>query len=60
MTLYVHKKLPLSAVCLSWLGRIETQEAKYVECWPNTTAAWAGWSRFDIPLDRYEVEYVPF
>jgi hypothetical protein len=29
------------------------QEAKYVERWPNTTSAWAGWSRFDIPLDRY-------
>jgi hypothetical protein len=24
-----------------------TQEAKYVESWPNTTSAWAGWSRFD-------------
>jgi hypothetical protein len=21
--------------------------------WPNTTSAWAGWSRFDIPVDRY-------
>jgi hypothetical protein len=30
-----------------------TQEAKYVESWPNTTSAWAGWSRFDIPMDRY-------
>jgi hypothetical protein len=29
------------------------QEAKYVERWPNTTSAWAGWSRFDIPVDRY-------
>jgi hypothetical protein len=29
------------------------QEAKYVEGWPNTTSAWAGWSRFDIPVDRY-------
>jgi hypothetical protein len=29
------------------------QEAKYVESWPNTTSAWAGWSRFDIPVDRY-------
>jgi hypothetical protein len=25
----------------------------YVESWPNTTSAWAGWSRFDIPVDRY-------
>jgi hypothetical protein len=29
------------------------QEAKYVERWPSTTSAWAGWSRFDIPVDRY-------
>ncbi len=29
------------------------QEAKYVESWPNTTSNWAGWSRFDIPVDRY-------
>jgi hypothetical protein len=29
------------------------QEAKYVEGWPNTTSAWSGWSRFDIPLERY-------
>ncbi len=29
------------------------QEAKYVESWPNTTSAWAGWSRFDIPVDRH-------
>jgi hypothetical protein len=31
----------------------ESKEAKYVESWPNTTSAWAGWSRFDIPVDRY-------
>ncbi len=30
-----------------------TQEDKYVESWPNTTSAWAGWSRFDTPVDRY-------
>ncbi len=30
-----------------------TQEAKYVERWPNTTSAWAGWSRFDSPVDRH-------
>ncbi len=29
------------------------QEARYVERWPNTTSTWAGWSRFDIPVDRY-------
>jgi hypothetical protein len=34
-----------------------TQEAKYVERWPNTTSAWASWSRFDIPVDRYSGEY---
>jgi hypothetical protein len=32
--------------------RVLPQEAKYVESWPNTTSAWAGWSRFDIPGDR--------
>jgi hypothetical protein len=30
------------------------QEAKYVESWPNTPSAWAGWRRFDIPVDRYD------
>ncbi len=30
------------------------QEAKYLESWPSTTSAWAGWSRFDIPVDRYD------
>jgi hypothetical protein len=29
------------------------QEAKYVEGWPSTTSARPGWSRFDIPVDRY-------
>ncbi len=29
------------------------QEAKYVKGWPSTISAWAGWSRFDIPVDRY-------
>jgi hypothetical protein len=33
--------------------KYRTQEAKYVESWPNTTSARAGWSRFDIPMDRY-------
>ncbi len=32
---------------------IKTQEAKYVERWPNTTSAWAGLRRFDIPVNRY-------
>ncbi len=35
----------------SRIGR--TQEAKYVESWPNATSAWAGWSKFDTPVDRY-------
>jgi hypothetical protein len=33
---------------------LRCQEAKYIERWPNTTSAWAGWSRFDIPVDRYD------
>jgi hypothetical protein len=33
--------------------QVTSQEAKYVESWPNTTSAWAGWSRFDIPVDRH-------
>jgi hypothetical protein len=30
------------------LERLNTQyqEAKYVERWPSTTSAWAGWSRY--------------
>jgi hypothetical protein len=31
-----------------------TQEAKYLKRWPSTTSAWAGWSRFDIPVNRYD------
>jgi hypothetical protein len=53
-----------TVVCCAWvyctvklatLGMISavTQEAKYIEGWPSTTSAWAGWSRFDIPADRY-------
>jgi hypothetical protein len=49
-----------STVCVELLPKlflflltILSQEAKYVERWPNTTSAWAGWSRFDIPVDRY-------
>jgi hypothetical protein len=29
---------------------VRGQEAKYVESW---SSACAGWSRFDIPVDRY-------
>jgi hypothetical protein len=32
--------------------QVPIQEAKYVESWPNTTSAWAGWRGFDIPVDR--------
>jgi hypothetical protein len=32
---------------------VRNQEAKYVESWPNTTSAWAGRNRFEIPVDRY-------
>jgi hypothetical protein len=34
------------------LATVTYQGAKYVEGWPNTTSACAGWSRFDIPVDR--------
>jgi hypothetical protein len=34
--------------------KVSPQEAEYVERWPNTASAWAGWSRFDIPVDRYD------
>jgi hypothetical protein len=23
-----------------------------VECWPDTTSAWASWGKFDIPVGR--------
>jgi hypothetical protein len=41
-----------SVMCTQCMGGTP-QEAKYVESRPNTTSAWAGWSRFDIPVDRY-------
>jgi hypothetical protein len=34
---------------LNKITAVVPQEAKYVERWPNTTSAWAGWSRFDLP-----------
>ncbi len=43
-------------VCTSFLSDVAialTQEAKYVESWPNTTSPCSGWSRLDIPVDRY-------
>ncbi len=30
-----------------------SQEAKYLESWPNTSSAWASRSRFDILVNRY-------
>jgi hypothetical protein len=32
---------------------VSPQEAKYLVSWPSTISAWAGWSRFDIPVDWY-------
>jgi hypothetical protein len=49
-TSWVYSTNPVLHLCRSCYV---TQEAKYVERWPNTTSAWAGWSRFDIPVDRY-------
>jgi hypothetical protein len=42
-----------------FLQGVPFQEAKYVESWPNTTSAWAGWSRFDIPVNRYGGVHFP-
>jgi hypothetical protein len=42
-----------SGVLCCVIEGVRIQEAKYVESWPNTTSAWFGWSRFDIPVDRY-------
>ncbi len=45
------------AVHVLGVGRVDRvvviQEAKYIESWPYTTSAWAGWSRFDILVGRY-------
>jgi hypothetical protein len=43
-----------------WVS-VPSQEAKYVERWPSTTSAWAGWGGFDVPVDRYAglLEYIP-
>ncbi len=40
-------------VWTSCLAKCISQESTYVESWPNTTSVWAGWSRLDIPVDRY-------
>jgi hypothetical protein len=44
-----------------WLGTkltCSTQEAQYVERWPNTTSALAGWSRYEIFQWIGTVEYI--
>jgi hypothetical protein len=33
--------------------RVSPEEAQYIESWPNTSSAWAGWSILYIPEDRY-------
>ncbi len=45
--------MPASGTCTVHMLKVHTQEAKNVVSWPNTTFAWAGWSRFDLPVDRY-------
>jgi hypothetical protein len=54
---YVHTRCTLHHALEMYSPFVNTQEAKYVESWPSTTSAWAGWSRFDIPMDRYGVVY---
>jgi hypothetical protein len=53
---FVHELLVniTSAGPCSMGSTAHTQETTYVESWPNTTSAWAGWRRFDIPVDRYD------
>ncbi len=45
---------PAGEMCTVVRVCVTSQEAKYVESWPNTTSAWASWSRFDIPVNRYD------
>jgi hypothetical protein len=35
------------------VGIVIYQEAEYIECWPNTTSAWASWKGFDIPVAKH-------
>ncbi len=35
------------------IGRRPKRLNTYIERWPDTASAWAGWSRFDIQLDRF-------
>ncbi len=44
---------PPSSVGGGGTGEGQIQEAKHAVSWPNTTSAWAGWSRFDMPVDKY-------
>ncbi len=60
VTVYLHRGKQGDGVGVGYSGKgtgwrkkeRETQEAKYLESWPSTTSAWAGWSRLDIPVDR--------
>ncbi len=40
--------------------RLGLRDYRYTRVLAHTTSAWAGWSRFDIPVDRYGgVQYIP-
>ncbi len=47
------KEIPDTNYVVLGPHNVRTQEAKYIESWPNTTSACAGWSRFDILVDKY-------
>jgi hypothetical protein len=49
----LHNKNERPKITSQSLAISKTQEAKYIERWPNTTSACAGWRRFDIPVDMY-------
>jgi hypothetical protein len=49
----LHNKNECPKITSQSLAISKTQEAKYIERWPNTTSSCAGWRRFDIPVDRY-------
>jgi hypothetical protein len=43
-----------SALVRQMTGRLVNPKRlnMYIKSWPNTTSVWAGWIRFDIPVDR--------
>ncbi len=49
---YIQYRYMYCTLCHGSKAAVSTQEAKYVESWPDTTSAWAGRSLFDIPVDR--------